>query len=326
MPRVLLVFLDGVGLGTDEPDANPFLQAHLPTISGLLGGAPPTLSAVRSEGTSGDGTADHAPHPDEDPFGDRGSSAPAGERGELRTHLVPMDACLGVDGLPQSGTGQIALLTGRNAPRLFGGHFGPWPPVRLRGILERENLLRRAVERGHQVAFANAYPAGYPEGRSPRRVAAPVLAARAAGALTRHAEALERGDAVASEIVNEGWRRHLRLPDIPPVEPRQAGRNLARIATGARLTLFAHYLTDTAGHRGGMSGAVEALERVDAFLSGVLDQLPPDLLLVVASDHGNVEDVRAEHTRNPALGLVLGRGAVRFVRRLAYRRPVCSEC
>jgi len=29
---------------------------------------------------------------------------------------------------------------------------------------------------------------------------------------------------------------------------------------------------------------------------------------VVASDHGNIEDVTREHTRNPALGIVAGRG------------------
>jgi bisphosphoglycerate-independent phosphoglycerate mutase (AlkP superfamily) len=30
------------------------------------------------------------------------------------------------------------------------------------------------------------------------------------------------------------------------------------------------------------------------------------MLLVIASDHGNIEDLRVGHTRNPALGLVVG--------------------
>ncbi|HEM46167.1 MAG TPA: peptidase, partial [Alphaproteobacteria bacterium] len=54
---------------------------------------------------------------------------------------------------------------------------------------------------------------------------------------------------------------------------------------------------------------VEALERVDAFLEGLLDAMEDDVLLLVASDHGNVEDVTAGHTRNPALGAALGLGA-----------------
>ncbi|TVR65346.1 MAG: hypothetical protein EA422_04450 [Gemmatimonadales bacterium] len=223
-----------------------------------------------------------------------------------QARLMALDACLGVPGLPQSGTGQISLLTGVNAPRRFGAHFGPWPPVRLRGLLERENLLSRAVGAGVASIFANAYPMGYPDGRHPRRVAAPPLAARAAGLLSRHQDELIRGEAVASEIINAGWREHLGFRTVPEVTPRRAGRTLARLANGARLTFFAHYLTDLAGHRGGMLGSVAALERVDAFLGGILDDLGRDVTLVMVSDHGNVEDVRGGHTRNPALGLTWG--------------------
>jgi bisphosphoglycerate-independent phosphoglycerate mutase (AlkP superfamily) len=31
-----------------------------------------------------------------------------------------------------------------------------------------------------------------------------------------------------------------------------------------------------------------------------------DVLIIVAGDHGNIEDVRTGHTRNPAIGLVIG--------------------
>jgi bisphosphoglycerate-independent phosphoglycerate mutase (AlkP superfamily) len=141
-------------------------------------------------------------------------------------------------------------------------------------------------------------------------MAAPPLAARAAGLLTRHEEALAIGQAVASEIVNDGWRTHLGFSELPEVTPRQAGHNLARLATSARLTFFAHYSTDYAGHRGGLEGGVAALERVDEFLGGVLEELPGDALLLIASDHGNIEDVSEGHTLNPALAVLLGPGAV----------------
>ena len=273
-PPVLLLFLDGVGIGTDDPERNPFLTGRLPTLRGILGGRLPTLDRPRVEGS--------------------------------RSVAFPLDANLDVEGIPQSGTGQTALLTGRNAPALFGRHFGPWTPVRLRDLLDRENLLIRAVESGASVAFANAYPRGWPGSRDTRRLAAPPLAARAAELLTRHVEELARGDAVASEIVNRGWRTHLGYDSLPRVSPREAGANLARIASRHRLTVYAHYDTDHAGHRGGMEGAVAALERVDAFLDGLLVESGDDLVLIVTSDHGNVEDVTAQHTRNPALGLVHG--------------------
>lgn len=273
-PAVLFLFFDGMGIGTADPDRNPFFRSRLPVLREVLGGILPTLEEPRVEGA--------------------------------RSVALPLDATLGIEGIPQSGTGQTALLTGCNAPEIFGRHFGPWTPVNLRDLLREENVLVRAVESGTPVAFANAYPRGWPGSRDTRRLAAPPLAAQSAGLLTRHAEALGRGDAVASEIVNEGWRLHLGHDSLPRVTPRDAGGNLARIARDHRLTFYAHYATDFAGHRGGTQGAMLALERVDAFLGGIFEEAGDELLVVAASDHGNVEDVTAQHTRNPALGLVHG--------------------
>ena len=278
--RLLFVFLDGVGIGEADGERNPFARAVLPTLQRLTGGSLPTLD-----------------HP---------------RRDTAHASAFPLDATLGVEGTPQSGTGQAALLTGENAARLFGRHFGPWTPVRLRPLVEQSSLLRVARTAGRTVAFANAYPRGWPGPKGGRRVAGPPLAARGAGVLDRHEEALGRGEAVSSEIVNDGWRRYLGHDWLPEVSEERAGRNLAGIAAEADLTLYAHYATDTAGHRGGMAGAVAALERVDRFLGGVMSALPADVTLLLASDHGNVEDVTREHTRNPSLGLAAGPGARRL--------------
>ena len=116
--RVLFVFLDGVGIGPSDPDRNPFLQARLPTLTRLIGHLP-TLD-----------------RPSE------AAGAPA--------RVVPLDATLGVAGTPQSGTGQTALLTGHNAPALYGRHFGPWTPVKLRPLLASENLLSVALRAGRR--------------------------------------------------------------------------------------------------------------------------------------------------------------------------------
>jgi len=272
---VLFLFFDGVGIGPQDGSVNPFFRADLPTLSAALGGSLPSLT-----------------HPD-----------PAGALGRA----FPLDACLGVEGLPQSGTGQIALLTGRNAPRILGRHFGPWPPVRLRPLLHQENFLSRAVARGARVRFANAYPPGYPERVHSRRVAAPSVAARSAGLSFPGPTALLQGDAVASEIVNDAWRSFLGFPEVPPVSPEGAGAHLAAIAENSDLTFFAHYRTDHVGHEGDLSDAVEALRLLDRFLLGILRSRPPGVTVVIASDHGNLEDVRLGHTRNPALGAVLGR-------------------
>ena len=282
--RVLFLFLDGVGIGSDDPDRNPFLVARLPRLRGLFGGALPTLRAPALLG------------PDAAAF--------------------PIDARLGVSGTPQSGTGQTALLTGENAALVFGRHFGPWTPVPLRPLLEERSLLKRAADRSLETVFANAYPRSWSAGAA-RRPAAPPLAAQAAGLLTRHEEELAQGSAVASEITNDGWRRFLGYAQVPEVSAWEAGGNLSRLASAARLTFFAHYATDQAGHRGGLEGAVSALEKVDAFLGGVLDHLAPDTLLLLASDHGNVEDMTAGHSLNPALGVLKGPDAVTRSREIA---------
>lgn len=303
MRGVLLLFLDGVGIGAPDPDHNPFFRARLPNLSRLLGGTLPSLAAPRIDrdgrqrGTAGEAARDR-------------TSAHSDEIGLREAAAIPLDALLGVDGTPQSGTGQATLLTGHNAAREFGRHFGPWVPVSLRPMVENENLLVRALRSGQSAAFANAYPRNWPGPGGSRRVAAPPLAARGAGLLTRDHRHLRSGRAVSSEMVNDGWQRHLGFVDLPEVTVEGAGETLGGLAGEHRLTLYAHYATDTAGHRGGMQGAVTALERVDGFLGGVLRTLPDDHLLVVASDHGNIEDVRGGHTRNPALCLLVGPGAV----------------
>lgn len=305
MARVLLFFIDGVGLGAADPDVNPFLAAHLPTFRGLLGG-----SAV---------TRDVAP------------------RVSRRASLVPCDAVLGFAGTPQSGTGQASLLTGTNAVALHGRHFGPWVPARLRTLVREENVLVHALAAGYSAAFANAYPEevgelvegaavalpsdnpahGTRERRAPSFLrAGPPLAALGAGLLTRHTPELERGDAVASELTNEGWRERLGRLNVPAIDAVAAGRNLGRIAAQHDLTLFAHYATDYAGHLRDMGAAVLALEKLDAFLAGLLAEAGDDLLICIVSDHGNIEDTRVGHTRNPALALLIGNGHALAARRL----------
>jgi 2,3-bisphosphoglycerate-independent phosphoglycerate mutase len=275
--RVLFVFVDGVGIGTADPDVNAFARAALPQLRALLGGRLPVAEDLGAEG------------------------AIEAERAVL----VAADATLGVPGRPQSGTGQTALLTGHNAAAIFGRHFGSWVPTGLRDLLARESLLSRVVRAGRAAAFANAHPPGFGVERRP---AAPALAASAAGLLTRGAAELAEGCAVASSITNERWLQHFPDDSIPRIGAAEAGRTLVRIAGSAELTLFAHYDTDFVGHRGSVQEAAAALERLDTFLGGVLQALPRDTLLVVASDHGNVEDASAGHTTNPVPVIAAGPG------------------
>ena len=75
--------------------------------------------------------------------------------------LAPLGATLGVEGLPQSATGQASLFTGRNGARRLGRHQTGLPGPRMRELVVEHGLLGRAVAAGASVTFANAYSRGY---------------------------------------------------------------------------------------------------------------------------------------------------------------------
>lgn len=276
--RIIFLFLDGVGLGSDDPAVNPLARAHLPTLSNLLAGAPLTASSGRV--TTSDAS------------------------------LTPLDATLGVPGRPQSATGQATLLTGRNVPQLVGEHYGPRPHAPVRTIVQAGTLLSQVRDAGKRFIFVNAYPPGYFEvvNRGRRVLSVMPLAAVSAGqALLTH-EDLLAGRGFSADFTNEGWRTHLSFADAPLLTPEQAGRNLAALAQAFDFVLFEHWLTDVQGHRQEMDAAVANLEAFDGFLGGLI--AASDLaqtLIVVTSDHGNVEDLGVrQHTMNAVPGLFIG--------------------
>jgi hypothetical protein len=46
MPRLLFLFLDGVGLGEEDPTRNPFAAAEMPSLRALLEGRQPFSAAL----------------------------------------------------------------------------------------------------------------------------------------------------------------------------------------------------------------------------------------------------------------------------------------
>jgi hypothetical protein len=284
--RVLVVFLDGVGLGQDDAGVNPFAQAEPPNLGGLLDGRRLVL-------------------------------ANAGHTTRYAT-LLPLDAQMGVPGLPQSGTGQTTILTGVNAPALLGQHYGPYPNQPLRELLSNGNLFRGLLEAGRPVAFANAYPDRFLNrlGRGTERLSANSRAAVLAGLKLRGPAELKAGRAVSSLLTNEYWRQW--GYDVPQLSAAQAGAQLARLTDDHALTYFEFWYTDVAGHRQDQNLSLYVLEMLDEFVGGVLDAL--DLgrsLLLILSDHGNFEDLSTpKHTLNPALTLLVGAGHTQLAPRL----------
>lgn len=288
MKRVIFLFLDGVGLGSHDPAINPLVAGHYPTLHHLLAGHQPTLSTGRL-------------------------STPYAE-------LIPTDAHLGIPGRPQSATGQAALLTGINAPQRLGEHYGPRPDARVRAVLDEGSIFQALRMAGLSGYFCNAYPQGYFDAvnRGKRLLSAIPYAATVGGQALLKAEDLYTGRALAADFTNAGWRDHLGYADAPLYTPAEAGALLWRIAQGYAFVFFEHWVTDVLGHKQDVAGAIANFQQFDAFLAGLLAAVDLEkTLIIVSSDHGNVEDCsHGKHTENPVLTLLLGAGRHQYAEKI----------
>lgn len=272
MRRILFVFLDGVGLGPDSAH-NPLSSRSWTAFEQLAGGHPWT-DALPSIDAS-----DHV--------------------------VRPLDATLGVDGLPQSGTGQATLFSGVNCAELVGRHFGPYPHSSTHPVLDQNNVFHRVADlslAGPQpTAFANAYPPRFFEHAERRgRWTVTTRCCRAASVEVRGLDAIRNDAAVPADLTGRAWRETLNL-NVRVRTEEAAASTLANIHRHHALTVFEYFRTDKAGHGRSEASADHILGALNRFFSTLLDTLRPEQeTLVVTSDHGNLEDGRrTTHTKNP---------------------------
>src|SRR5919205_2372921 len=72
--------------------------------------------------------------------------------------LALTDARLGVEGRPQSASGQTTILTGVNAPAALGTHKQGFPNQALLDIIREHSIFLQLKNRGvHPITFANTY-------------------------------------------------------------------------------------------------------------------------------------------------------------------------
>ncbi len=274
---VLMLFLDGVGLGKPDPGVNPFFTSEIPALTSLFGGNRPSLENMR-----------------------------------LRTPIstcLPLDATLGIDGLPQSGTGQTTLFTGLNASKLIGKHFGPYPYSSLRPVIVRQNIFRTFLDRGKRPLFANAFPRRYFDyvGKHPGRMTVPPMSSTSCNIPLLTTEDLLNGKAISADITSQGWKQ-LGHPEVEAISPGEAGRRIVSFLEENDFVAFEYWMTDKAGHSQDFNQAKESLERLDGMLQGVLASMDYGKhLLLISSDHGNLEDLSTKsHTRNPVPLILAG--------------------
>lgn len=220
-----------------------------------------------------------------------------------------LDACLGIPGLPQSGTGQVSLFTGVNASKLIGQHFGPYPHSGTKNVLSTRSIFHQAQEKSRKPIFMNAYPERffqYSEARN--RWSATTLMSRSAGLRLHSVEDVRLETAITAEIQQDVWKAQL-YADIEPISAETAAQRVLKAGLSHDLILTEYYLTDKAGHAQDADMAREVISRFDRFACEILSGLGNDDTLLITSDHGNVEDLSVKtHTMNRVLFLVAGKG------------------
>jgi 2,3-bisphosphoglycerate-independent phosphoglycerate mutase len=282
--HILLIFLDGIGLGDDNPSINPFAAARMPTLTALTNGKRWLRGIGRQESE--------------------------------RAIFIPTDPRLDVAGRPQSGTGQATILTGLNVPQLIGEHYGPKPNLPVRQIIAQDNIFKQVIAHGQKAAIINAYPLrlhhAIARGKTLRSSIQQAL--NEAGLPMFEDKHIYSGDALSEDWTGYGWRAHLGYSDTPLYEPREAGIKMVQLSRRYHFSFFSHWMTDVIGHRGPLEDGVRLLELFDSVMAGALDEWNDDEgLMIVTSDHGNMEDVSdRHHTENDVPTLIIGGEKQRF--------------
>jgi len=273
---VLLFFIDGLGIGS-RGISNPF--------DGLQDAAP--LAVFKNE-------------------------APV----TLDGVLAPTDSCLGIEGRPQSASGQTTILTGVNAPALLGYHKQGFPNKALLEIIREHSLFLKLKHAGvAPITFANAYTKRFFEDR-PHWVSATTAAVGAAGLPFRTIDDLRNGRAVYQDFTNRMLIE--RGEDVPLRTANEAAEVLAAIAGESRFTLYEYFITDKIGHAQDMEAARTVLQNLALLIRQLLARV--DLArtsVILTSDHGNIEDLSLRnHTLNEVPTIVWGANRDRIASRI----------
>lgn len=262
--KILFIFIDGFGIGSDDPEINPLCRPEYPNIQKLL------------------------------------------------RHAIPIDTCLGVNGKPQSATGQATLLTGINAPKAMGRHIEGFPPPSLKKLIEHENIFSKLIKIGINPTFANSYWIDDPHNIPPRRQSVTTVMTLKSLKGVRHKEELMAGKAVNHDITR--WTMHTRGYEGPLISEEEAAAHLLAVANENDFTLYEYFLTDRAGHSGKAELVENCLATLERFLPLAAEfGEQENCLFLLSSDHGNIEDLSTfSHTENPVPLIAIGKQAEQF--------------
>jgi 2,3-bisphosphoglycerate-independent phosphoglycerate mutase len=244
-----------------------------------------------------------------------------------KTPIKPIDVILGVEGIPQSGSGQTSLYTGENIPRLLGQHRYSYPNRFMRKIIMEKNILSNLKKNGHKAVFINAYPGHSHLFRAPhlkispsgefyfsdefpslfrRRISVTTCMMVAAGQIPFDEKDILAERSIFQEYTNR-WLNSKGL-HLPEFAPEKAAEVLYQSALNYNFLLYEYFQTDLYAHRRSFDEQVQLIMDLNRLIGKLISLLNPDEdTLLITSDHGNLEDSsQRNHTCNPVPLLVWG--------------------
>jgi len=278
LKSIILIFIDGLGLGSDDPATNPCLDSHIHIFSS---------------------------------YKKNKEKFPVWRNG----WCLPTDATLGIKGLPQSATGTATLLTGINCAKEVKKHVPGFPTNNLIEIIRRESILKKVNQQNLGSTFINAYrPLFFKlKEKTKWRLSTTTVANLAAGNSFYPLEDLKKRKCIYHDYTN----KHLikRGFKVPVFSSSEAAEILTETSREYNFVLYEYFLTDRAGHAQDMQKAVQVLIQIENLIINLIDLINfKDSLLIVSSDHGNIEDLSVKtHTRNYVGTYVWGNQSEKFI-------------
>jgi len=230
--------------------------------------------------------------------------------------VVTTDPRMGVEGRPQSASGQTTILTGINAPAAVGYHKQGFPNKALLEIIGQHSIFKQLRDAGvGPVTFANAYTSRFFAER-PRWVSATTAAVEAAGMAFRTVEDLKNDAAIFMDFTNRILIE--RGEEVSERTELEAATVLAKLTNEHRFTLYEYFITDKVGHAQDMPMAKNVLTSLSLFIRELLAKV--DLkrsTVILTSDHGNIEDLSSRnHTLHAVPTIVWGAHRERIAARI----------
>ncbi|BDA79508.1 metalloenzyme [Leptospira kobayashii] len=286
---IFYTFLDGIGLGKYDPETNPFSKFAEGFLSPLGGKSQTDAKLPKLANT---------------------------------LHYVRTDAHMGIPGLPQSATGQTALWTGVNGPGTLGRHVSGFPTITLRKIIAKYSMIKILSENNIKADFLNCFTDHYLRHvqEKPKLVSASTLIQLASDRPLKTMDDLRNGKGLYMDLTHEILRDFAAesLPKDDPLlqlrDPKTLGNSVFSMFGDYGLTIYEYFLTDKVGHAQDWEKAEKIIHTLEAFFYGILESIDPEKdLLIVVSDHGNMEDLsQKNHTENPVATILYGKDAEEY--------------